>query len=292
MIMWRKAVIIVVVTLVVMSMGGVFAAIGGEPGDKELKRFKVFEPVKPLLSSNIKIDEAFQAGEGLPVGKVQQLSGKVYVVHRGKTVAYRLKEGLFLFDGDTLVTSERSRLNAVMKDRSLFTMAPNTKVVIEKSTYIEEKKERSTVLGLLFGQVRLLVKKLGKKPNFEVKTPTAVVGVRGSDFAMAFGPVEAEAQSFLDRILDCINPVPKAHAFNLSLFGTTVLTGAGTTVSFAGLTGTKQIIGPYSISFAETGEAANSALKVTVSLANSILSTVGPGLATMAMPPGIDDLAD
>ena len=290
--MLRKTLIIAMVTSVVMSMGGVLAAIGGELGDKDLKRFKVFEPVKPLLPDNIKIDETFQEGEGPSVGEVQQLSGKVYVVHRGKTVAYQLKEGFFLFDGDTLVTSKRSRVNAVMQDRSLFAMAPNTKVVIDKSYYREEKKERSTTMGLLFGQVRFLVKKLGTKPNFEVRTPTAVVGVRGSDFAMVVGPIEEEVQSSLDRILGFFNPVPKAHAFEPFLLGTTVLTGAGTSVNFSGLIGTTQIIGPYSISLAVTGEAARNALRVTVSLATTTLDTVGPILATMAMPPGIDDLAD
>lgn len=287
--MGRRAwTMVVVATLVLTSMGGVIVAIGGSTGDAFLNRFKVVTPVEPLLPKDVKTDMGFEMGPGLPVGTVQKLSGQVYVIHRKEKIAYRLKGDSPLFEGDTIVTSTRSRINAIMQDQSLFSMAPSAMMVIDKSYYNAEKKERSSIMGLLFGQVRFLVKKLGASPNFRVKTPTAVCGVRGSDFAVAVGPEEGPKQSALDRILDRLNPVSEAHAIVPMVLGTTVLTGASTSVTFAGVIGTTQIVGPYAVSFAAVGAGATSAVAVTVSLATATLSAVGPGLATLAMPPGFD----
>ena len=287
--MGRRAWLVVVATLVLTGMGGIMLATGGGTGDAFLNRFKVVEPVEPLLPKDVKIDMGFERGPGAPVGSVQKLSGKVYVIHGKEKVAYRLKGDSPLFEGDTIVTSKRSRINAIMLDQSLFAMAPSAKMVIDKSYYNPEKKKRSSIMGLLFGQVRFLVKKFGTKTNFEVKTPTAVCGVRGSDFAVAVGPdAEGQKQSALDRILDWLNPVPEAHAVVPIVLGTTVLTGASTSVTFAGVLGTTQIVGPYAVSFAAVGTAATSAVAVTVSLATATLAAVGPGLATLAMPPGYE----
>ncbi len=287
--MGKRAWAVLVATLVLVSMGGIMVATGGGTGDDLLKRFKLVEPVEPLLPKDVKLDMGFEKGPGSPVGMVQKLSGKVYVIHRKEKMAYRLKGDSPIFEGDTIVTSKRSRINAIMKDQSLFAMAPSAKMVIDKSYYSAEKKERSSIMSLLFGQVRFLVKKFGSKPNFEVRTPTAVCGVRGSDFALAVGPeAEGSKQSALDRILDWVNPVPEAHALVPMVLGTTVLTGASTTVSFAGVIGTTQIIGPYAVSFAAVGGPASGAVAVTVSLATATLAAVGPGLATLAMPPGFE----
>ena len=63
-------------------------------------------------------------------------------------------------------------------------MIPETKLTISQSVYDPENKDRSSYIDVSVGKVRSVVTKLSgyKRSVFKVRTPTAVCGVRGSDF--------------------------------------------------------------------------------------------------------------
>ena len=75
-----------------------------------------YKPVSPLLPPGVTVKPGFEKGVGPMIGSAQMVQGDVLVVHKGQGVAYKLKKGSPLFAGDTLVTNERSRLNAKMND--------------------------------------------------------------------------------------------------------------------------------------------------------------------------------
>lgn len=139
------------------------------------------------------------------------VQGKVLVVHKGQSVAYKLQKDHPLFIGDMLVSGKRSRLNAKMHDKSVFSLSPYTKLVIDKSFYDPEKNERSSFLSLWFGRARFIVQKRLGKTDYKIKTLTSVCGLRDSDFALAVVPHE-EKTSFIKKFLSLINPIRKAHA--------------------------------------------------------------------------------
>ena len=246
---------------------------------------KEYKPPVPLLPPGVTVKPGFEAGEGAAVGNVQAAQGDVYVVHQSGRSAYRLKENLPLFAGDALVTGERSRLNAKMNDKSVFALAPNTKLVIDKSLYNPSKDERSSLLSLLFGKARLIVAKLQGTSQYEVKTPTAVCGVRGSDFGLSVTPIEKKS-STLKRNLASLVAVPDAYAQPAPPLMTIVVTGPDTTVGFAGAVGATQTVGPASVCAAAAGAAAGVPTVVGAAAALGALDAVGPGLASLSMPPG------
>ena len=172
-----------------------------------------------------------------------------------------------------------------MQDKSVFSLASNSKLVLDESVYNAQKDERSSTLSLLFGRARFIVAQLTGKSDYRIKTPTAVCGVRGSDLAMAVAP-EKISTSSVSRALAWLNPVQEAHAQGPLPLLTVLVTGPGTSVSFTGLVGVAQVVGPVSVSAAAAGASALAPITVGAAAAGGALGAIGPGLASISMPPG------
>jgi len=138
----------------------------------------------PLVPEGLVVEDAFKPGIGSPVGKVAAVRGEVLIVHEGTLQGYRAQKDLPLFKGDTIIALEKGRIKFELNDGSALTLIPQTKLTISESIYDPEKKERSAYIDVSVGKVRSVVTKLSgyKRSVFNVKTPTAVCGVRGSDF--------------------------------------------------------------------------------------------------------------
>ena len=213
-----------------LAVAGVFclsvapSLYSADYGKDLLKRFKVFKPKEPLIPENVKISPDFKRGRGPAIGTVQKIQGTAYVIHHKQKVAYTLKANFLLYENDTLITAERSRINAIMNDKSMLGLAPQAKLVMTKAEYNSKKDSRSTVMNLLWGSVRFIVQKVKARPNYTVRTPTAVAGVRGTDFAVCVTSA-AEEMSALERFLAIINPVKDAHAQGAENLVTAALAG-------------------------------------------------------------------
>jgi len=182
----KKALVVCAVAIAgIFGLSVVQSLYSAESGKDLLKRFKVFTPKEPLIPKNVKISPDFRPGKGPSIGTVQKIQGTAYVIHLNERTAYTLKSNVLLYQNDTLITDERSRINAIMNDRSVLALAPEAKLVLTKSEYDPAKESRSTVMNLLWGSVRFIVQKVKSRPNYTVRTPTAVAGVRGTDFAVS-----------------------------------------------------------------------------------------------------------
>ena len=139
---------------------------------------------RPLLPKGLVIKDEFSPGLGTPVGKVLLVQGEAVIMHEEKGFGYRMRKGLPLFKGDTIVTLPKARVRMGLNDGSVITMASKTKMVINRSVFDRVKKRFASFLRMSVGKARFWVKKTveGRHPEYRVKTPTAVVGVRGSDF--------------------------------------------------------------------------------------------------------------
>lgn len=137
-----------------------------------------------LIPDELIIKDEFTPGLGVSVGKVLLVQGEVFLIHENRNIGYRAKDELPLFEGDMIITRPRGRIRFQLNDESIMTLASGTRLVINKSIYDPEKKDRSSFMGMALGKARFWVKKLldFKRSEFKVKTKTAVVGVRGSDF--------------------------------------------------------------------------------------------------------------
>jgi hypothetical protein len=162
---------------------------------------------EPMLPDGLIIEDIFKPGLGAPVGKVLLVQGKAVIMHKRMPRGYWAKKGLPLFKGDTIITQQKGRIRFELNDRSIVSLASRTKMVINKSVYDPIKKSRLSFLKMALGRGRFLVRKLFdlNRSRFSVKTPTAVVGVRGSDFIIRATPQVTEVTALEKTRLEVVS---------------------------------------------------------------------------------------
>ena len=198
------------------------------PSEENLLKFAETEspPATPLLPASVTIAAGFQPGSGTPAGQARGIQGTVLVIHKGGTEAYALQSGSPIFAGDTLITEKNSRVTMEMRDKSAVTLTAYSKLVIDRSLYNPDTGSRDTKLQLLLGRLRTVVSKMTGDSSYEVRTPTAVAGARGTDFALAVGPAPHKP----------------------SVLMTVLVTGGGSsTVELSGAGGSSSLVGPESV---------------------------------------------
>ncbi len=126
---------------------------------------------------------AFAAGSN-PIGTVSAIEGRVLVLHSGeyKWEVLKLKDKAYLHD--QVRTKQNSKVEILFDDDSLITLAANSSLEIEEHIYNPDKNFRKSAFKLFAGKLRgLLARAFSSEiSNFRVNTPTAVIGVRGTEF--------------------------------------------------------------------------------------------------------------
>jgi hypothetical protein len=115
--------------------------------------------------------------------KVIKVKGKVSALYPHTLKAVYLKKGDVLPEDTSILTKSRSFVKLKYEDGSTVSLGPKSKIVIAKSI----TKKKAGVLSLLTGQIRAKVKKEKTADNkLILKTRTAALGVRGTDFLVVF----------------------------------------------------------------------------------------------------------
>lgn len=129
------------------------------------------------------------------VANAEDINGVFMVVKGDVTVtgkdnkAEPAKVGKKVFQGDTISAGKEGRAKIVMSDKNVLNISPETQIKIEK--YENDGKDKKNVeLNVLYGKVRASVEQKydGEKSKFNIKTPSAVAGVRGTDFLTGYNP--------------------------------------------------------------------------------------------------------
>jgi len=115
--------------------------------------------------------------EILPVGKVKYLRGEAF------RNDLKLNLGSEVFQGDKVRTEKSSVVKISMVNDSIITVAPQSEMLIEQFISDDEN-----LIHLLKGVMRAKVKKnpTNKENSLIVKSETAALGVRGTDFQFTF----------------------------------------------------------------------------------------------------------
>lgn len=119
------------------------------------------------------------------IAEVVKLRGKVTKLDPGAQSISKVSKGTKLREDTSLVTGKKSMLRVKFKDGSVVTAGPNSKIVI-----VEGKKDRGGIVSLLTGRMRAKIQKDKKvkdaKNKFFVKTRSAAMGVRGTEFEVVY----------------------------------------------------------------------------------------------------------
>lgn len=131
-----------------------------------------------------------------PVGFVAAVRGEAEVVRGQDSLPARI--GLALQQGDRLLTGERSRLKVLLSDDSVVALGSDSQVELGRHLFDPAAKARTTRLQLLGGSLRALVQQVvgDTAADFEVRSGTAVAGVRGTEFVLLAHPAGPRLVTF------------------------------------------------------------------------------------------------
>jgi hypothetical protein len=113
------------------------------------------------------------------------------VASRGTVIATaagdsrELKQGDEIFVEDEILTGPKSFAVLQFLDGAKVTVKPNSEIVIEDYVYNGNADDKAT-LSLVSGGLRVITGAMAKNnpENYKVKTPVALMGVRGTEFAI------------------------------------------------------------------------------------------------------------
>jgi hypothetical protein len=146
---------------------------------------------------------AFQAGtltsaQADVVGRLTQVEGRVDILRDGKLPAIQVKLNDGVQTGDILRTKSMSKAQVTFIDDSTLTISPESRVGIENYMFDSSKNKRNAVVQLFQGLAHATVSKIFKvaEPDFVIKTQTAIMGVRGTDFGVRIYPNSSDVLNF------------------------------------------------------------------------------------------------
>ena len=139
--------------------------------------------VLPLLMLSAAI--AASAAAQTRAGSIIELRGSARIGRNGNLLDAVL--ALPILASDKIETAAQSSLTILLLDGSRLTLSDSTSMVVERliPDSAAANSGLNVVISLLRGQLESLVHFTGS-PHFEVHTPNAITGVRGTDFKTAY----------------------------------------------------------------------------------------------------------
>lgn len=128
------------------------------------------------------------------VGEISFSEGKVDIVRNNGLLTIHASRGSRLFKNDIIKTDADSKAEVMLSDDSIFYVTPNSSIELKNISIDKAQGSRTGFFKALTGRMRFAVSKVikvgsgapggWKKTNFSVETPTAIAGVRGTDFVI------------------------------------------------------------------------------------------------------------
>lgn len=138
-----------------------------------------------LIVGFILMAPALSFADGSSQAKILEIKGDVSYLKAGTTEWTKLEPTVILAEGDSIKTGPGAQLRM-----ELMGSAKTAEILIRKETefkfskfrFDEASKVDNTLLEVGVGSVLVKAEKLVGASKFEVKTPTSIVGIRGTIF--------------------------------------------------------------------------------------------------------------
>jgi hypothetical protein len=121
-----------------------------------------------------------------PVGHIVTIIGHVAVLREETRQAYFAAEGDAIFQQDSFITLKDSRCRIKFTTQDVITMGEDSRITVKELIDDRKAKQKKSLFSMLRGKAMFYVVRLFKYKRTEsaVQTPTAVCGVRGTQFGV------------------------------------------------------------------------------------------------------------
>lgn len=129
--------------------------------------------------------------EDAVIGFVKTVDANASVLIAGQAVAAR--PGMALHQGQVLKTGKPGSMGVMLRDNTSLAIGPDTEIVLDEYLYAPGQGDLKLALNLIKGSLNYVSGVIAKlKPEaISIKTPTGMIGVRGTQF---LAKVEPEAK--------------------------------------------------------------------------------------------------
>lgn len=123
-------------------------------------------------------------------GKITDVAGTAEIRRLGSVGARQARRWMNIFENDVIETGANGKVRVLLNDSSVITLTSDSKLRVSEQVYNPDRGERRSLFNLFRGKVRAVVSKYvnAARSKFEIHTPTAVAGVRGSICVTGFDP--------------------------------------------------------------------------------------------------------
>jgi hypothetical protein len=135
-------------------------------------------------------------------GRFTEVEGRVDVLKGGSLPASPVQVGHTVASKDVIRTKSLSKAQITFIDNSVLTISPQSRVAIEEYMVDTAQGKRRAVMEVFQGLALAVVNKIFKveEPDFIVKTQTAIMGVRGTEFGVRIQPNGSTIMNFEGRL--------------------------------------------------------------------------------------------
>lgn len=121
-------------------------------------------------------------------GVLRVVKGDVKIKSGASGQANKARIGEKVYPKDIILTAKDSRAKIVMVDNNEINVSPESQIEIQNYEYDPNQGKKNVLLNVIYGKVRSKVEQKydGKGARFQIKTPSAVAGVRGTDFLTSY----------------------------------------------------------------------------------------------------------
>jgi hypothetical protein len=149
----------------------------------------------PAELENLQIKERFIPSQSKKVGLIRLIkgTGKLIVVHRPKQGAYYAREENPVYENDSLYTLD-CRCRIEFEDKNVIFMAPETHLDIDEVSASFFAGKKKSLFGMTKGKAVIYALRFFGYKDIQValKTPHAMVGVRGTKFGAEIDKIKME----------------------------------------------------------------------------------------------------
>ncbi len=134
-----------------------------------------------FLTGLVIFTSGLQAAEGIAT----LVASRGEVTATSTDVERSLTQGDSVYVEDRVTTGDKSFAMLQFIDGAIVTVRPNSEVIIEQYVFNGEDEDAAT-LNLMEGGLRIITGAITKSQpeSYKVKTPVALMGVRGTEFAI------------------------------------------------------------------------------------------------------------
>jgi hypothetical protein len=142
--------------------------------------------LKTMMTLTLALAPAIALAEDAEIGRVVNARGSVHTFSSAEDPGTPLTRGSGVREGAIVKTGADGSLRLLMNDKSILDLGPGTQITIQKYRVDSTEKKRSVGLQLIVGRLWARVtKSFGGGRDFDVRTGTAVAGVRGTELIVS-----------------------------------------------------------------------------------------------------------